>query len=74
MDEDTRENLFTLFFSSKGAGGTGLGLYISNQIVRQHGGSISVNSKKGIGSDFHLKIPKVLPEFVKEENRSRSAQ
>ena len=72
MDEGTRENLFNLFFSSKGSGGTGLGLYISNQIVRQHGGTINVNSKKGTGSDFHLRIPKVLPEFVKEENRSRS--
>ena len=73
MDEDTRENLFTLFFSSKGAGGTGLGLYISNQIVRQHGGAISVDSKKGIGSDFHLRIPKVLPESVKEKSPSKSA-
>lgn len=71
MDEETRENLFALFFSSKGAGGTGLGLYISNQIVRQHGGTIRVTSIKGKGSDFQIKIPKVLPEFVKEENHTR---
>jgi len=65
MDEDTRENLFTLFFSSKGGGGTGLGLYISNQIIRQHGGSISAESVEGQGSDFHIKMPKTLPEAVR---------
>ena len=70
MDAETRENLFTLFFSSKGTGGTGLGLYISNQIIRQHGGSISVSSSLGEGADFHVKIPKVLPETVKTANGS----
>jgi len=66
MDETTRENLFTLFFSSKGAGGTGLGLYISNQIINQHGGSISVSSTEGRGSTFRVSIPKVLPDYVKQ--------
>jgi hypothetical protein len=34
---------------------------------------ISVNTKERARSDFHLKIPKVLPEFVKEESPSKSA-
>ena len=65
MGEEVRENIFTLFFSSKGTGGTGLGLYISNQIIQQHGGMIRVDSEPGRGSDFYVKIPKASPEFVK---------
>jgi len=70
MNKETRDNLFTLFFSSKGNRGTGLGLYISNQIIQQHGGSIDVTSKKGQGAGFHIRIPKVLPESVKTEKSS----
>ena len=58
MDGDTRGNLFKLFFSSKGGKGTGFGLYISNNIIKQHNGSINVNSAKGKGSVFSIKIPK----------------
>ena len=57
MDTETRDKLFSLFFSSKGREGTGLGLFLSNKIVAQHGGSISVNSEQGQGSKFTVKIP-----------------
>lgn len=57
MDSDTIENLFKLFFSSKRGKGTGFGLYISNNIIKQHGGTINVDSVKGKGSRFILKIP-----------------
>jgi len=66
MDEETKNNLFTLFFSSKGTGGTGLGLYISKQIIQQHGGSIKVSSTKGKGSQFHITIPKISSAADKE--------
>jgi PAS domain S-box-containing protein len=59
MDRETRENLFTLFFSSKGTKGTGLGLFISNKIIQQHGGEIIVESTLGQGSLFKIKIPKI---------------
>jgi PAS domain S-box-containing protein len=58
MDRETKENMFTLFFSSKGNKGTGLGLFISNQIIEQHGGSIQVDSTPGHGSHFHIRMPK----------------
>ena len=57
MGQETRNNLFSLFFSSKGREGTGLGLFLSNKIIAQHGGSISVDSVQGQGSCFTIKIP-----------------
>ncbi len=57
MDQETRDKIFTLFYSSKGAAGTGLGLFISNKIAEQHGGRILVDSVPGTGSIFRVSIP-----------------
>ncbi|MFH1913550.1 MAG: response regulator [Pseudomonadota bacterium] len=57
MDRETRENMFTLFFSSKGANGTGIGLFIANQVIARHHGSIEVNSTVGQGTHFRIRIP-----------------
>jgi signal transduction histidine kinase len=58
MDKETQSKLFTVFFSSKGRKGTGLGLFIANKIVEQHGGRIDVRSTPGRGSCFTIIIPK----------------
>jgi signal transduction histidine kinase len=58
MDQETREKAFSLFFSSKGAEGTGLGLFIANNIAQKHGGSIEVESELGKGTCFVVKIPR----------------
>ncbi len=58
MEPGTREKMFTLFFSSKGAKGTGLGLYISNQVVREHGGRIEVDSEYGAGTTVRVRLPR----------------
>ena len=60
MTEETRTKLFTLFFSSKGKGGTGIGLYVARQVVMQHGGRIEVASVKGEGSTFTVTMPRIL--------------
>ena len=52
MDRETRDKAFSLFFSSKGLKGTGLGLFISNKIVDKHGGEIKVESEPGQGIPF----------------------
>jgi len=57
MDQETREKLFCMFFSSKGMEGTGLGLFVANKIVTKHGGKISVESSLGKGSRFLIRIP-----------------
>ena len=56
MDRETRESLFTLFFSSKGNKGTGLGLFIANKVIEQHGGKIKVDSEPNRGSSFRITI------------------
>ena len=67
MDENTKENMFTLFYSSKGSSGTGLGLFIANDTVGQHRGTITVDSEPGQGSHFHVRIP-VRPRAMRSED------
>jgi signal transduction histidine kinase len=38
--------------------GTGLGLYITSQIIQAHGGKIKVRSKENEGSEFTITLPK----------------
>ena len=73
MDADTRDKLFTPFFSSKGNKGTGLGLFISNQIIEQHSGKIDVDSTPGQGSLFRVMIPKMPPQTVKAKKGAETA-
>lgn len=49
--------LFTLFRSTKGARGTGIGLPVSDKILREHGGSIRVQSQPGAGTQFVIEMP-----------------
>lgn len=49
--------IFAPFQSSKGAKGTGLGLPVSQKIMREHGGDILVQSDVGVGSKFTLSWP-----------------
>ncbi|MBI4703484.1 MAG: PAS domain-containing protein [Deltaproteobacteria bacterium] len=57
MDRETREKAFSLFFTSKGAEGTGLGLFIAQKIARSHGGTIEVESTAGAGTRFTVTLP-----------------
>jgi len=58
IGEAERKQIFDPFFSTKEAGrGTGLGLFISAQIVRDHGGRIELDSVEGEGSTFRVVLP-----------------
>jgi len=58
MDRETRDKAFSLFFSSKGGDGTGLGLFIANKICKSHGGVIHLESKPLKGCEFNVKLPR----------------
>jgi signal transduction histidine kinase/DNA-binding response OmpR family regulator len=62
MERETREKMFTLFFTSKGSRGTGLGLFIANRVIQQHGGTIKVTSELQKGSRFRICLPRNRPE------------
>jgi signal transduction histidine kinase len=70
MDRETREKIFSLFFSSKGIKGTGLGLFISNKIVDKHGGDITVDSEPGRGTRFVVRLPLVANPSIKPGDRT----
>lgn len=54
-----RERLFVPFFTTKPAGeGTGLGLFLSYQIVQAHRGEIRVQSRPGLGATFEVWLPR----------------
>jgi len=57
MDEETRSKIFEQFFSTKGSGGTGLGLMITKKIVDEHKGFIGCESEKGKGTRFRVRLP-----------------
>ncbi len=58
MTSEQLKRLFTVFYSTKGIKGTGLGLFIADQIIRQHGGDIVVESSLGQGSRFCVRLPR----------------
>lgn len=57
MGPDQLKKLFTVFYSTKGIRGTGLGLFIADKIIRQHGGDMVVESSPGQGSRFCIRLP-----------------
>jgi len=73
MDRETREKAFSLFFSSKGTEGTGLGLFISNKIAQAHGGSIMLESEENKGTRFIVTLPRNRPIVKTDSNSNTNA-
>lgn len=57
IDKDLKEHVFEDFFSSKGDMGTGLGLMVTQKILREHGGNITFRSRPGQGTTFVATFP-----------------
>jgi len=63
IPEDLQKKIFDPFFTTKEPGkGTGLGLWVTYNIVEKLGGSIDLNSAPGRGSTFTVNIPAIVPE------------
>src|SRR5205814_123302 len=56
MPPEVLRHIFEPLFTTK-RNGTGLGLAVTHQVVKRHGGELFVQSKVGVGSTFHLFIP-----------------
>lgn len=65
-------HLFELFESTKGSKGTGLGLPVSDKIIREHGGRIRVESQLNEGARFIIEIPVVRADLPEAAERLAS--
>ena len=68
MTSDEMRRIFDPFHSTKDSEAhLGLGLFVSHEIVRQHGGELSVESQPGVGSAFTVALPlEQLPQVSEE--------
>jgi signal transduction histidine kinase len=58
MPAEAAEAIFSMFHSSKGHKGTGLGMFITDKVVRKHGGTINVMSELNEGTTFVIQLPR----------------
>jgi signal transduction histidine kinase len=61
IPEEIRGKIFDLYFTTK-SGGSGIGLAMTYRILQLHHGSIDVQSRKGRGTEFRLRIPLAATE------------
>jgi C4-dicarboxylate-specific signal transduction histidine kinase len=75
MDAKTASRIFDPFFTTKEEGmGTGLGLYITKNLLESVGGSISVESEIGRGTTFRVVIPDLGdPDHSKKPSEQKGA-
>lgn len=59
IPEENRDKVFEPFFSTKGSRGTGLGLAVTQKVIREHGGEITVGVAPEGGALFRITLPEV---------------
>lgn len=57
MSEETLQRIFHPFYTTKGQGGTGLGLRMSKAAIERQGGTIDCKSQIGTGTCFRIRLP-----------------
>ncbi|MFC1650411.1 ATP-binding protein, partial [Candidatus Latescibacterota bacterium] len=70
MSNETKSNIFNPFYTTKEKYGTGLGMYVSKEMIKKLGGDIVVESKKSEGASFKIFLP-VSKENNAIEQKSR---
>jgi PAS domain S-box-containing protein len=74
MDYDIKKKIFTTFFTTKGGEGTGLGLLTTRKIVQEHGGRITVRSRRGQGARFRIVLPRKRLQSLLEKAEEQEKQ
>jgi two-component system, NtrC family, sensor kinase len=75
MDKEVMDQIFTPFFTTKEGGkGTGLGLTVSQGIIRENDGWIEARSESGKGSCFEIYLPAAESRTVEEKEDCREKQ
>jgi PAS domain S-box-containing protein len=74
MDQATRERLFRPFFTTKSSTGTGLGLWLSLEILNKHGATIRVRSKNNRGTVMSVFFPSQLLSQAKASVSAGAAE
>ena len=72
MDYEVKKKVFTTFFTTKGLGGTGLGLLMTKKIIQEHGGSIHLESRPEKGTTFRIRLPRRRLPKVFEETETQA--
>jgi PAS domain S-box-containing protein len=72
MSPETVARIFEPFYTTKGEGGTGLGLSASHGIITRHQGHIMVVSEPGLGTRFEVRLP--IYERQNPESRSQNSE
>ena len=68
IPDEIKEKIFNPFFTTKPTDeGTGLGLAMSNDIIREHGGTLQVTSEPGKFTEFTIKIPDDASAFFRNQ-------
>ncbi|HEB62286.1 MAG TPA: HAMP domain-containing histidine kinase [Bacteroidetes bacterium] len=69
IKDEIQNSIFDPFFTTKEVGkGTGLGLYVSYDIIKEHGGKLSFNSTYGTGTEFIIILPIIDTEELNEND------
>jgi signal transduction histidine kinase len=70
---EIQPRIFEPFFTTKDVwSNVGLGLSVSYRIVKEHGGDIQVESSVGEGSTFTVKLPRITPTAVHQQQEAAS--
>jgi two-component system, cell cycle sensor histidine kinase and response regulator CckA len=71
VPDDLQSRIFDPFFTTKPMGeGTGLGLWVSHEIVSSLGGTLTLSSEPGRGATFRVTLPNVKPPVAKPATQS----
>lgn len=79
ISKEEQDKIFNRFYqcsnrSNKEYIGSGIGLDLTNYLVKAHGGSINIKSVESEGSEFIVSIPRILEEHIETINNSISSK